>query len=74
MTKIGENSEMRSESFRWWERGIIYQIYPRSFKDSNHDGIGDLEGIRSKLDYLTDLGVDAVWISHLSVTDGRFRL
>ena len=63
MTKIGENSEMRPESFHWWERGIIYQIYPRSFKDSNQDGIGDLEGIRSKLDYLTNLGVDAVWIS-----------
>ena len=47
----------------WWESGIIYQIYPRSFQDSNGDGIGDLEGIRSRLDYLEDLGIDALWIS-----------
>src|SRR6476620_7673765 len=47
----------------WWKRGIIYQIYPRSFQDSNGDGVGDLEGIRSRLDYLTWLGVDAIWIS-----------
>jgi alpha-glucosidase len=50
-------------SFRWWERGVIYQIYPRSFMDSNGDGVGDLSGIRSKLDYLQWLGVDALWIS-----------
>ena len=53
----------RSKDFRWWERGIIYQIYPRSFKDSDGDGIGDLRGIHSKLDYLQWLGVDAIWIS-----------
>ncbi len=47
----------------WWKRGIIYQIYPRSFQDTNGDGIGDLEGIRRRLDYLTWLGVDAIWIS-----------
>ena len=52
-----------SKEFRWWERGIIYQIYPRSFKDTNGDGIGDLRGIHSKLDYLQWLGVDAIWIS-----------
>lgn len=49
--------------FRWWQRGIIYQIYPRSFMDSDGDGVGDLRGIRSKLDYLQWLGVDAIWIS-----------
>ncbi|MBM1174721.1 alpha-amylase family glycosyl hydrolase [Microvirga arabica] len=47
----------------WWKRGIVYQIYPRSFQDSNGDGIGDLNGIRQRLDYLSWLGVDAVWIS-----------
>src|SRR5882757_4351505 len=47
----------------WWKRGIIYQIYPRSFQDSNGDGIGDLAGIIARLDYLVQLGVDAIWIS-----------
>jgi alpha-glucosidase len=47
----------------WWQHGIIYQIYPRSFMDSDGDGIGDLSGIRSKLEYLKWLGVDAVWLS-----------
>ncbi len=48
---------------KWWEEAVFYQIYPRSFMDSNGDGTGDLEGIRRKLDYLTELGVDALWIS-----------
>jgi len=52
-------------SYLWWQRGIIYQVYPRSFMDSNGDGIGDLYGIASRLDYLRWLGVDAVWISPL---------
>ena len=47
----------------WWKEAVIYQIYPRSFKDSNGDGIGDLKGITEKLDYLKELGVDAVWLS-----------
>ena len=47
----------------WWHKGVIYQIYPRSFYDSNHDGLGDLNGIIEKLDYLQDLGVDALWLS-----------
>ncbi len=47
----------------WWQHGIVYQIYPRSFQDSGGDGIGDLEGIRRRLDYLTWLGIDAVWVS-----------
>lgn len=45
----------------WWKRGIIYQIYPRSFQDTNGDGIGDINGIRQRLDYLTWLGVNAAW-------------
>ena len=46
----------------WWKEAVGYQIYPRSFKDSNGDGIGDLNGIISKLDYLKDLGIDVIWI------------
>lgn len=49
--------------FSWWQTGIIYQIYPRSFQDSNGDGIGDLRGIVARLDYLQGLGVTALWIS-----------
>ena len=48
---------------RWWKRSVVYQIYPRSFCDSDGDGIGDLQGIISKLDYLQELGVDVVWLS-----------
>lgn len=47
----------------WWQEGIIYQIYPRSFQDSNGDGIGDIQGILQRLDYLQELGVTAVWLS-----------
>ena len=57
-----------ANSFLWWRDGIIYQIYPRSFADSNGDGIGDLNGIRGKLDYLQDLGVDAIWLSPIFPT------
>ena len=47
----------------WWKESVVYQIYPRSFCDSNGDGVGDLRGIISKLDYLKDLGIDVVWLS-----------
>jgi len=47
----------------WWRQAVVYQIYPRSFADSNGDGIGDLNGVRSRIDHLVDLGVDAVWLS-----------
>lgn len=47
---------------KWWKEAVVYQIYPRSFKDSNGDGIGDLPGIIQKLDYLKDLGVNAIWL------------
>ncbi len=47
----------------WWQRGIFYQIYPRSFQDSNDDGVGDLAGIIRRLPYLRDLGIDAIWLS-----------
>jgi len=47
----------------WWQTDVIYQIYPRSFQDSNGDGIGDLRGITQRLPYLVELGVDAIWLS-----------
>jgi len=50
----------------WWRDGIIYQIYPRSFQDSNGDGIGDLPGITQRLDYLKDLGIDGIWLSPIN--------
>jgi alpha-glucosidase len=50
-------------AFVWWRDGVVYQIYPRSFADSNGDGVGDLEGIRARLDHLEWLGVDAIWLS-----------
>jgi alpha-glucosidase len=51
------------EGYRWWQAGVIYQIYPRSMQDTDGDGVGDLRGVLSRLDYLEWLGVDAVWIS-----------
>lgn len=48
---------------KWWKDGVIYQIYPKSFKDSNGDGIGDLKGVEEKLPYLKELGIDAIWLS-----------
>jgi alpha-glucosidase len=52
-----------AEGHEWWQHAVFYEIYPRSFADSNNDGIGDLNGITSKLDYVKDLGVDAIWIT-----------
>ncbi len=53
----------KKDAFTWWKHGTIYQIYPRSFNDSNGDGIGDINGIIEKLDYLADLGIDGIWLS-----------
>lgn len=53
----------RPDGFVWWRHGVIYQVYPRSFQDSNGDGVGDLAGVISRLDYLAELGVDALWLS-----------
>jgi len=55
--------ETEKDQPRWWQRGIVYQVYPRSFQDTNGDGVGDLAGIRRRLGYLEGLGVDAVWFS-----------
>ena len=54
----------------WWKHAVIYEIYPRSFQDSNGDGIGDINGITSRLDYLHDLGVGAIWITPMYPSPG----
>ena len=54
---------MENKQAKWWQKAVIYQIYPRSFYDSNADGIGDLQGIIQKLPYLQELGIDAIWLS-----------
>ena len=60
-----------SDEKNWWRNAVIYEIYPRSFPDSNGDGIGDLHGITAHLDYLKELGVDAIWLTPvLSVAPG----
>ncbi|HEY1580583.1 MAG TPA: alpha-amylase family glycosyl hydrolase [Terracidiphilus sp.] len=51
------------QDLSWWKHAVVYQVYPRSFQDTNGDGIGDLNGLRARLDYLVTLGIDAVWIS-----------
>lgn len=51
------------QELNWWQRAVIYEVYPRSFQDSNGDGIGDLRGILNRLDYLAELGIDSIWVS-----------
>jgi oligo-1,6-glucosidase len=58
-----KSSQNKKTDYPWWKETVIYQIYPRSFKDTNGDGIGDLKGIIEKLDYIKDLGVGAVWLN-----------
>src|SRR5271169_1165426 len=60
---VAQSTTAPSSDSIWWKHAVIYEIYPRSFQDSNGDGVGDLNGIASRLDYLQALGVDAIWIS-----------
>ncbi|MCT4380732.1 alpha-amylase family glycosyl hydrolase, partial [Leuconostoc pseudomesenteroides] len=48
---------------KWWQKAVVYQVYPKSFQDSNHDGIGDIRGIIQRLDYIKQLGVDVIWLN-----------
>lgn len=57
------HSTLPSPTEKWWKEAVVYQVYPASFKDSNGDGLGDIPGVISKLDYLHSLGVDVVWIA-----------
>jgi oligo-1,6-glucosidase len=61
--QVPNPSAANGYSPRWWKEAVVYQVYPRSFRDSNGDGIGDLKGITSKLDYLQGLGVNVIWLS-----------
>jgi alpha-glucosidase len=60
---VAQNQPVDAEGHQWWQHAVFYELYPRSFADSNNDGIGDLKGITAKLNYLQDLGVDAIWIT-----------
>ena len=51
------------ENNHWWNKSVVYQIYPKSFQDTNHDGVGDLRGIIDRLDYIKKLGVDVIWLN-----------
>ena len=62
-TALASTAAQSAHPLAWWRGAVIYQIYPRSFQDTNGDGIGDLAGIADKLDYIADLGVDGIWIS-----------
>ena len=63
--QTGNSQAVTANGYRpkWWKEAIVYQVYPRSFKDSNGDGIGDLKGITSKLDYIQGLGINVIWLS-----------
>jgi alpha-glucosidase len=63
LVSFAQTKAVDAEGHQWWQHAVFYEIYPRSFADSNNDGIGDLKGITSKMGYLHDLGVDAIWIS-----------
>jgi alpha-glucosidase len=65
------HSQERRVSEPWWRGAVIYQIYPRSFQDSDGDGVGDLRGVIQRLDYLADLGVDALWLSPIFPSPGK---
>ena len=63
MKSGSQQQQQASGSEDWWKNAVIYEIYPRSFQDTNGDGIGDLNGITERLDYLKELGVDAIWLT-----------
>src|ERR1043165_8383457 len=62
-TSAGQVNTLDAEGHAGWQHAVFYEIYPRSFADSNNNGIGDLNGITAKLDYLQSLGIDAIWIT-----------
>jgi len=69
-TSIAQAIKDQPNGPEWWRHAVIYELYPRSFQDSNGDGVGDLKGITSRLDYLHDLGIDAIWITPMYPSPG----
>src|SRR6185437_9644925 len=63
LTPFSSPAQSNASQSPWWKHAVIYEIYPRSFQDTNGDGIGDINGITSRLDYLKQLGIDAIWIT-----------
>ena len=62
---------------KWWQEAVVYQIYPKSFQDSNGDGIGDLRGIMKRMDYLKELGVNTIWLCPINASpmkDGGYDI
>jgi alpha-glucosidase len=57
----------------WWSHAVFYQVYPRSFSDADGDGVGDLDGVAARLDYLQTLGVDAIWLNPVMVSPTSIR-
>ena len=55
----------------WWKDGVVYQVYPASYKDSTGDGLGDIPGLISKIDYIKDLGIDVVWLSPMYLSSSH---
>ncbi|MGA8086322.1 MAG: alpha-glucosidase [Terracidiphilus sp.] len=69
-TSLAEAGKDQPTGSEWWRHAVIYEIYPRSFQDSNGDGVGDIKGITARLDYLHDLGIDAIWITPMYPSPG----
>jgi alpha-glucosidase len=67
---VGPAAQSQSTGPEWWRHAVIYEIYPRSFQDSDGDGVGDIKGITARLDYLHDLGIDAIWITPMYPSPG----
>src|SRR5580658_7403777 len=63
ISPLSHDQAVDAEGHPWWKHAVFYEVYPRSYMDSNNDGVGDLNGIASKMDYLKWLGVDAIWIT-----------
>lgn len=62
---------------KWWQKAVVYQIYPKSFQDSNNDGVGDIQGIINRLPYIKALGVDVIWLNPIYQTpdiDGGYDI